>query len=99
METIEKMNPLFKQGQAGDSKDFIIFLLEQFHKELKKSLKMPSNNNETKQPLNQYDKINALNYFFDELKKKHLLYQIHFLDLMKLQMNVLIIKIFLILEE
>ena len=39
MNTIEEMNPLFKQGQPGDSKDFIIFILEQFHKELKKAIK------------------------------------------------------------
>ena len=32
MNQVEKMNPLFKQGQAGDSKDFIIYILEQFHK-------------------------------------------------------------------
>jgi len=41
MNIVEKMNPLFKQGQVGDSKDFIIFILEQLHKELKK----PINNN------------------------------------------------------
>ena len=35
---VEKMNPLFKQGQAGDAKDFIIFILEQIHKELKRPL-------------------------------------------------------------
>ena len=68
METIEKMNPLFKLGQAGDSKDFIIFILEQFHKELKKSLK--TDTGETKPALNQYDKENALNYFFDEFKEE-----------------------------
>ena len=28
MNIIEKMNPFLKQGQAGDSKDFIIFILE-----------------------------------------------------------------------
>ena len=27
METVEKMNPLFKKGKASDSKDFIIFIL------------------------------------------------------------------------
>ena len=32
--TIEKMNPLFKKGQVGDSKDFIIYILGQIHKEL-----------------------------------------------------------------
>ena len=62
------MNPLFKQGQAGDSKDFIIFILEQFHKELKKSVK--KNKSEKKVPLNQYDKNNALNFFLDEFKEE-----------------------------
>ena len=33
------MNPSFKKDQTGDSKDFIIFILEQLHKELKRSIK------------------------------------------------------------
>ena len=62
MNTIEKMNPLFKTGQAGDAKDFIIFVLEQLHKELKQSISINfQNDNRT---LNQYDKNNAFNYFF-----------------------------------
>ena len=67
MNIVEKMNPLFKQGQAGDSKDFIIFILEQLHKELKK----PVNNNGSDKnlALNQYDKNNAFNYFFNDFKK------------------------------
>ena len=68
MNTVEQMNSLFKKGQAGDSKDFIIFILEQFHKELKKSVK---NKNEVEStPLNQYDKNNALNYFFNEFQQE-----------------------------
>ena len=68
MNIVEKMNPLFKQGQAGDSKDFIIFILEQLHKELKR----PVNANiiENNIPLNQYDKKNAFNYFFNDFKKE-----------------------------
>ena len=72
--TIEEMNPLFKQGQAGDSKDFIIFILEQFHKELKKSVKSLNKSINAslmnKTPLNQYDKNNALNHFFEEFKEE-----------------------------
>ena len=69
--TIEIMNPLFKEGQAGDSKDFIIFILEQLHKELKKSVKEINNNNpNTEQPLNQYDKNNALTHFFEDFKNE-----------------------------
>ena len=74
MNTIEEMNPLFKQGQAGDSKDFIIFILEQFHKELKKSVKSLNKSINAslmnKTPLNQYDKNNALNHFFEEFKEE-----------------------------
>ena len=65
---VEKMNPLFKQGQAGDSKDFIIFILEQIHKELKKP--NPNKNQNGVQPLNQYDKINAANYLFNEFQNE-----------------------------
>ena len=70
METIVKMNQLFKQNQSGDYKNFIIFILEQFHKELKKPVKKQSNNIDKKLPLNQYDKKNALNYFIDEFKEE-----------------------------
>ena len=70
MNTIEKMNPLFKLGQAGDSKDFIIFILEQIHKELKEPIKGLNNNINIIQTLNQYDKINAFNFFFNEFKKE-----------------------------
>ena len=68
MNTVEKMNPLFKQGQVGDAKDFIIFILEQLHKELKKSNNI-TNSNEN-QSLNQYDKNSAFNYFFNDFKKE-----------------------------
>ena len=91
MKTVEKMNPLFKQGQAGDSKDFIIFILEQIHKELKQPNKNYVENKNI--ILNQYDKNNAFQFFLMIFKKTYQLYQIFFLDLMKLQMNVLIVKI------
>ena len=69
--TVEIMNPLFKEGQPGDSKDFIIFILEQLHKELKKPVNQNTNINlDTKQPLNQYDKTNAFNHFFEEFSKE-----------------------------
>ena len=66
MNTIEKMNSLFKQGQAGDSKDFIIYILEQLHKELKKPINQ--NINISNEPLNQYDKRNAFNHFYNDFK-------------------------------
>jgi len=65
---VNEINPLFKTGQAGDAKDFIIFVLEQLHKELKVSLN--SNNSTDSEPLNQYDKNNALNYFFKDFKSQ-----------------------------
>ena len=65
---VEKMNSLFKQGQAGDSKDFIIFILEQIHKELKR----PTSQKKIKKSckLNQYDRTNAFNFFFDEFQNE-----------------------------
>ena len=68
MNTVEKMNPLFKQGQAGDTKDFIIFILEQLHKELKQINNVIDQNDNL--ALNQYDKNSALNYFFNDFKKE-----------------------------
>ena len=65
---VEQMNPLFKQGQPGDSKDFIIFILEQIHKELKR----PNKNNIkiSNEIFNQYDKNNAFNHFFYDFNKE-----------------------------
>ena len=71
---IEKMNPIFRNNQNGSSKDFIIFLLTQLHKELAKPNK--SNNNQSnlkskQQPLNQYNKNiifeNFINGFSQEV--------------------------------
>ena len=69
MNTANNMNPLFKTGQAEDAKDFIIFILEQLHKELKKSAQNNSNSNNSL-PLNQYDKNNSFNYFFNDFAKE-----------------------------
>ena len=57
--TDEKMNPLFKLGQAGDVKGFIIFILEQLHKELKQPVKSFNNNMNLNQNLAKYDKNKA----------------------------------------
>ena len=67
MKVVEKMNPLFKVGQAGDSKDFIIFILESLHKELKSPIKT-GNNNQINHILNQYDKKSAFHHFLAEFK-------------------------------
>ena len=64
------MNELFKKGEAGDAKDFIIFILEQLHNELKQPIKINEKNKIEQIPLNQYDKINAFNNFFEDFKKE-----------------------------
>jgi len=69
MNTVNNMNPLFKTGQTGDAKDFIIFILGQLHKELKKSVQNNSYSNNSL-PLNQYDKNNAFRYFFNDFTKE-----------------------------
>jgi len=66
MQTVEKINPLFKKGQTCDVKDFINFILEQLHKELKKTIY----NDCINQPLNQYDKENSQNHFLNNFKKE-----------------------------
>ena len=66
MKNIEKMNPLFKQGQAGDSKDFIIFILEKMHTELKKPVKQISDEQKNIEPLNQYDRNNSFYHFCED---------------------------------
>jgi len=67
---VEQLNPLFKSGQPGDSKDFIIFILEQIHKELRAPISIMFNNQNTPNFLNQYDKDNAFNYFFSQFSKE-----------------------------
>ena len=68
LNTVEKMNPLFKTGQVVYAHYFIIFIIEQLHKELKKPIKIKVDNI---QPLNQYDKNNSFNYFFNEFKEEY----------------------------
>ena len=70
MNRINNMNPLFNTGQAGDSKDFIIYVLEQLHKELKKPVNLKDYNNlNKKNALNQYYKNNAFDHFFNEFQQ------------------------------
>ena len=68
MNRINDMNPLFKKGEAGDAKDFIIYILEQMHKELKKPLNL--NNVNQNLPINQYDQNITLMNFFNEFSKE-----------------------------
>jgi ubiquitin C-terminal hydrolase len=67
---VNKMNPLFKKGEAGDSKDIIIYILEQLHKELKKPIKNYNSNNSNGKNLNQYNKMSALTDFFNSFQKE-----------------------------
>ena len=67
MNCIQSMNPLFQKGQAGDAKDFIIFVLEQMHSELKKNMKK---NVKQLPPLNQYDQKNAMQHFFQDFQEE-----------------------------
>ena len=68
MNTINNMNPSFKTAQPGDVKDFIIFVLAQLHKELKKSVNLYKSQNLL--PPNQYDKNDTFNYFFNDFHKE-----------------------------
>ena len=61
METVEKMNQFFKKGQAGDCKDFIIYMLEEIHKELKRSDN--SQNQPIIQPINFYNQNDSFSFF------------------------------------
>jgi ubiquitin C-terminal hydrolase len=69
------MNPIFRNNQNGSSKDFIIFLLTQLHKELAKTSLSNNNNSNFKdkqqQPLNQYNQNivfeNFINGFSQEV--------------------------------
>ena len=79
METIEKMNPLFKKGQNSDSKDFIIFVLEQIHKELKRKIKLES----CSVPLNQFDRKNAFSNFKNDFQKEDSIISDNFLGIIE----------------
>ena len=65
MGIVDKMNPLIKRSQSGDSKGFIIFFLEQLNKELK----ITNGNNNIDIPLNQYDRLSSHNNFFNDFNK------------------------------
>ena len=66
--TVEKMNQLFKKGNAGDAQSFIIFILFQLHNELKQSHNI-INSNDNKIH-NQYNKEEAFKYFFNNFRKE-----------------------------
>ena len=93
----ENIDLLFKQGQAEDFKDFIIFILEQLHNELKKSINKINQESSTNSKIfNQYDKDLIFSYFFDYFKEQCSIISDIFLDFKKQLMYVLIAKIFII---
>ena len=61
-----QMNPSFKTEKVGDYKS-LIFILEQLHKELYKSV---NNNINTAEPLNQYDRKKAFQNYFNDFQKE-----------------------------
>ena len=67
MEKVNILNPLFKTGQAGDAKDFIIFILEKLHNELQRPSKCILKDYDLK--INQYDRESAFHYYFNDLRK------------------------------
>ena len=62
----------FSLYEAGDAKDFIIYILERMHKELRKAIGKKTNfgSSTPQDELNQYDKNNALNHFMDEFQNE-----------------------------
>ena len=70
MNILNEMNPLFKTGEAEDSKDFIIYILDQLHKELKISNQSNDINPIVNEPLNNYDRYNAIHHFFAEFQNE-----------------------------
>ena len=62
--TIEKMNPLFKNNQTDDIKELIVFILEQMHKELI----IINNSNTQLLEYNQYDRKNSFLFFLNNYK-------------------------------
>ena len=72
---ISELNPLFQGVQANDSKDLIIFLLEEINKELveihNKKNNIIQNNNEPFEAIDISNEAKVLNIFLKEYHKKH----------------------------
>ena len=71
-----KLNPLFKDQKAGDSKDLIVFLLMQLHEELNNidsNINKNANNfiSQENITVNPYDKCQVFQYFFNDFLLKH----------------------------
>ena len=66
MEAVGKINPLFKNGKKSDYKDFIIFIIDRIHTELKRPIKFQRYS----ASLNQYDRENAFLNFMNKFQKE-----------------------------
>ena len=69
LDTIKSMNPLFEIENENKLKEFIIFIIEQLHSELKKP-KIKNNNSEMNKTPNQYDRNNIFNYCYNKFKEE-----------------------------
>ena len=63
-EIISKMNPLFKGVQANDSKDLVLFLLENMHNELNRLKNVKKVNDDNIDQYNFYNSLNCFTSFF-----------------------------------
>ena len=62
-----RMNTLFEKMEASDAKDMIVFFLEQIHKEIN-LINVPKTS-ASNSKLNQYNREETLQYFFNEFQK------------------------------
>ena len=65
------MNKDFKLKQAGDSKDFVIFILQQLHKELKSKIDAPKGVQKNTGTANQYDEQSTLADFMNKFTEDY----------------------------
>ena len=90
-ETIEEMNYLFTLGES-DPRDFILFLLGQFHNELMKDESNNNNNENNNYKINALDQQKTFMFFFKDFIKKILLYMIYFMELKRALLFVFFVK-------
>ena len=72
--TIEVLNPLFQGNQASDAKDFIFFIIERLHQELKPPDNPQNDFNQIdflKQEIQARNQMLTLNIFLNELRTKN----------------------------
>ena len=71
MNTIKNINPLFEIENENNLKEFIIFIIEQLHKELKKkNPKIKDCNSKINETLDQYDRNKTFNYCYNKFKEE-----------------------------